>query len=112
MAVEPTLIAGNDIVADFGERNRLTIGCKAAQNESSKNRTADDEHHIRAFVGESFIDDRFHDPRRKGRRCCHYDEAENRESIALEMGAAVFTDDTLEDAGNRFRIDMRMRDFG
>ncbi len=62
MRVESLLIAGNNVIANFRQCDRLEVARKSPKEESHKYRTADHKCEISASVDEGFVDNGIHNP--------------------------------------------------
>jgi hypothetical protein len=73
---QPLLIAGDQIVADLRQRHGLAIGGCAPDDECRQHRAADEPDQIGILLGESLVDDGFHDPGHEGGGSRHEDQTE------------------------------------
>ena len=104
MHVETALVTGDDVVADLRQRHRLAIAGEAAHDEGDEDRQTDDPHDIGAPVGEGLVDDRAHDPGGEGRRQRDEDKTADGDDVAPDVLAAVFSDDALQNGGDRTAV--------
>ena len=110
MAKQSALIARNDVVADLRQRHGLPVTGETTDDESRKDRSANDPDEVGPPVGKRLVDHGLHDPGGEGRGRGDRQQADDGKGIALDVFASVFRDHALEDGGDA--VDIRLAAFG
>ena len=90
MVEQPLLVAGDQIVADLGEHDRLAVGGEAADHEGRDDGAANQGDQVGAAVVEDLVDHVAHDPGAERHRRRDGQQAADRQQILRDIVAAVF----------------------